>query len=493
MVEISLWNTWTRRKEIFEPLDRSNVRMYVCGPTVYNRAHIGNARPAVVFDTLFLFLRHVFGDTNVTYVRNITDVDDKINAQAVERKEKGDRRTVNDIVTGISDETIRWYHEDMQALGVQAPTVEPRATRYIPEMIDMIRTLIDRGHAYFAEGHVLFEVATFPEYGCLANRTLDEMHLGARVEIAPYKKSGLDFVLWKPSTPELPGWDSPWGRGRPGWHIECSAMSRVLLGETFDIHAGGIDLAFPHHENEIAQSRCADPECDFARYWLHNGYLQVEGRKMAKSLGNFITVKDLRDRGVSGDVIRLVLLSTHYRQPLDWSERKVAEARSILRRWRSAAALDAGDAVGSPDPEVVAALADDLSTSRVFSVMHKLATEGNGASLKASAALLGLNLELENLEGLVGRAVDGLLSKRAEAREQRNFDRADLIRSLLLAAGLEISDSTDGPQTTVGPDFDGPKLLKLIRRAVTDGILESPEIVGVEPESADQNYKDQET
>ena len=327
MVDIELWNTRTRRKETFCPLDPSDVRMYACGPTVYSRAHIGNARPAVVFDTLFLLLRHVYGESNVTYVRNITDVDDKINAQASELRDSGDGRTLNEIVRDITDETIGWYHEDMQALGVLLPTHEPRATQYIGEMITMIQALVERGHAYVAEDHVLFDVESFPEYGRLAKRSPDEMRQGARVEVAPYKKSGLDFVLWKPSTPELPGWTSPWGWGRPGWHIECSAMSHALLGTTFDIHAGGIDLAFPHHENEIAQSMCAHPDGGFARYWLHNGYLQVEGQKMAKSLGNFITVKDLRDKGVPGDVIRLVLLSTHYRQPLDWAERKKKSRR----------------------------------------------------------------------------------------------------------------------------------------------------------------------
>ena len=466
MVEIALWNTRTRRKEFFEPLDRSNVRMYACGPTVYSRAHIGNARFAVAFDTLFLLLRHVFGESNVTYVRNITDVDDKINAQAADLKEQGDRRPINEIVKGITDETIGWYHQDMRALGARSPTVEPRATQYISEMITMISTLIDRGHAYAVEGHVLFETETFPDYGRLAKRTLDEMKLGARVEVAPYKKCGLDFVLWKPSTPELPGWESPWGRGRPGWHIECSAMAHALLGPTFDIHAGGIDLAFPHHENEIAQSRCAHPEGEFAKYWLHNGFLQVEGRKMAKSLGNFITVKDLRDKGVAGDVIRLVLLSAHYRQPLDWAVRKVSEANSILRRWQTIVALAPGDSFGCPDPELVEALADDLNTPRAMSVLHRLASDRNGASLRVSARLLGLNLDpkkasVVKTDNEVAELVCNLLAAREEARKKRDFARADLIRDRLLSVGLTISDSVGRTRWAFGPEFDRSKLMEL--------------------------------
>ena len=321
MTEIQLTNTRTRAKEPFRPADPRNVRMYVCGPTVYDRAHIGNARPVVVFDVLYRLLRHVYGADHVTYVRNLTDVDDKINARAAETRRPGE--STLDAIGRITDETIGWYHEDMAALGALPPTHEPRATAHIPDMIAMIAALIEKGHAYAADGHVLFSVESYPDYGRLARRSLDEMRAGARVEVAPYKRDPMDFVLWKPSSADEPGWESPWGRGRPGWHIECSAMSRALLGEVFDIHAGGIDLQFPHHENEVAQSCCANDTEVMANYWLHNGYLMVEGEKMSKSLGNFITVKDLLDRGIPGEIIRMVLLMTHYRQPLDWTEQKV--------------------------------------------------------------------------------------------------------------------------------------------------------------------------
>ncbi len=314
MVEISLTNTRTRTKERFEPIDPDNVRMYLCGPTVYDRAHLGNARPVVVFDVLYRLLRHVYGADHVTYVRNFTDVDDKINARAA-----ATGRPIRD----ITDETIGWYHDDMDALGALRPDFEPRATDYIPQMITMIERLIADGHAYAAEGHVLFDVRSYPAYGQLSGRSVDDMIAGARVEVAPFKRDPMDFVLWKPSDDATPGWDSPWGRGRPGWHIECSAMSAELLGNSFDIHAGGIDLQFPHHENEIAQSCCAHPQADFARVWLHNEMLQVEGKKMSKSLGNFFTVRDLLDQGVPGEVIRYVFLMTHYRSR--WTGRR--------RRW----------------------------------------------------------------------------------------------------------------------------------------------------------------
>ncbi|MDE3029482.1 MAG: cysteine--tRNA ligase, partial [Paracoccaceae bacterium] len=315
MVEIRLHNTKTRTKEAFAPIDAANVRMYVCGPTVYDRAHIGNARPVVVFDTLFRLLRHVYGADHVTYVRTFTDVDDKINARAAEMAAAGDTRPLETIIRTLTDETIGWYHADMDALGAMRPTLEPRATEYIAQMIAMIAGLIASGHAYAADGHVLFDVRSYPNYGALSGRSVDDMIAGARVEVAPYKRDPMDFVLWKPSTDDLPGWDSPWGRGRPGWHIECSAMSYELLGASFDIHGGGIDLQFPHHENEIAQSCCAHPTADFARVWMHNEMLQVEGKKMSKSLGNFFTVRDLLDQGHPGEVIRFVMLSTHYSKP----------------------------------------------------------------------------------------------------------------------------------------------------------------------------------
>ena len=385
--EITLYNTATRAKERFQPLDPANVRMYVCGPTVYDRAHIGNARPVVVFDVLFRLLRHVYGAEHVTYVRNITDVDDKINARAVAEKRP---------IREITDETAGWYHADMAALGALPPTHEPRATEYVPEMVAMIETLIARGNAYAAEGHVLFSVASFPAYGRFANRSLDEMQAGARVEVAPYKRDPMDFVLWKPSSSAEPGWPSPWGHGRPGWHIECSAMSEALLGASFDIHGGGIDLVFPHHENEIAQSACAHPEGEFARYWLHNGFLNVEGEKMSKSLGNFFTVRDLLDRGIPGEVMRFVLLSTHYRQPMDWTEAKVEEATMRhLRSWRD---VGVGPERDRARPHaVVAALADDLNTPGAISASASRRCESSTAT--AQVRLLGDALGLARTSG----------------------------------------------------------------------------------------------
>ena len=330
MTTIRLHNTATRAKETFTPIDPANVRMYVCGPTVYDRAHLGNARPVVVFDTLFRLLRHVYGADHVTYVRNFTDVDDKINAEALRRRDAGASGTLEELIHQRTEETIGWYHADMDALGALRPTSEPRATEYIGPMVAMIEDLIARGHAYVAQGHVLFDVRSYAGYGKLSGRSVDDMIAGARVDVAPFKRDPMDFVLWKPSDAETPGWDSPWGRGRPGWHIECSAMSHELLGPAFDIHGGGIDLQFPHHENEIAQSHCAHPEHGFAKLWMHNEMLQVEGKKMSKSLGNFFTVRDLLDQGVPGEVIRFVLLGTHYAKPMDWTAEKAAAAEAKL-------------------------------------------------------------------------------------------------------------------------------------------------------------------
>jgi cysteinyl-tRNA synthetase len=438
MTEISLYNTRTRRKEPFRPIDPGNVRMYVCGPTVYDRAHIGNARPVVVFDVLFRLLRHVYGPEHVTYVRNITDVDDKINARAV-----ATGRPIRD----ITEETVAWYREDMAALGALPPTHEPRATEFIPQMIAMIEALIAKGHAYEAEGHVLFAVASYPDYGRFARRSLDEMRAGARVEVAPYKRDPMDFVLWKPSDAGLPGWESPWGRGRPGWHIECSAMSHALLGGSFDIHGGGIDLMFPHHENEIAQSRCAHPGEDFARVWMHNGFLQVEGEKMSKSLGNFFTVRDLLDRGVPGEVIRFVLLSTDFRQPLDWTEEKVQEAKSTLIDWRDAIA---GVQAESVDKEVLAGLFDNLNTRKSIRRLHELDVNEDWGALRASAQLLGLLTDeiagwydLEKGER-PATTLEVVLERRAAARSARDFALADMIRDKLSSAGIEVRDVPGG-------------------------------------------------
>ncbi len=450
MTRIRLTNTASRRKEDFVPLDPANVRMYVCGPTVYDRAHLGNARPVVVFDVLFRLLRHIYGADHVTYVRNFTDVDDKINARAA--------ATGRDI-RAITDETIGWYHADMDALGALRPTHEPRATEWIGAMIAMIGTLIGRGHAYEAEGHVLFAVESYRDYGALSGRSIEDMIAGARVEVAPFKRNPMDFVLWKPSPPDLPGWDSPWGRGRPGWHIECSAMARELLGDSFDIHAGGLDLQFPHHENEIAQSRCAHPEGGFARYWLHNEMLQVEGRKMSKSLGNFFTVRDLLDRGVPGEVIRYVMLMTHYRSPMDWTADKAAEAQAVMARWGRLAGAAAPDA--APAPEVVEALADDLNTPLALARMHALAASGDAAALAGSLALVGLPVadpHAASSSALLSALAARLADMRAAARKTGDYAPVDALKASLAAAGVEVRMARDSVDLLPGPGFDPARL-----------------------------------
>ncbi|MEO1291638.1 MAG: cysteine--tRNA ligase [Pseudomonadota bacterium] len=453
MTELRLYNTATKTKEIFTPIDPANVRLYVCGPTVYDRAHIGNARPVIVFDVLYRLLRHRFGADHVTYVRNLTDVDDKINARAAERGVP---------IETVTEETVAWFHEDMAALGTLPPSAEPRATEYIAEMIGMSEDLIAKGHAYAADGHVLFAVSTYDEYGALSRRSVDDMVAGARVEVAPYKRDPMDFVLWKPSKDNEPGWDSPWGRGRPGWHIECSAMSKALLGDSFDIHGGGIDLVFPHHENERAQSRCAHPDAEFARVWMHNGFVQVEGEKMSKSLGNFITVHDLREK-VPGEVIRLTMLMAQYRQPFDWTETLAAEARKVLTRWRKLTdGVEPADTV--PDG-VIEALSDDLNTPKAIAEMHRLAGEGEAAALLAAAHLLGLlTPELGGWEKTpeaaqdVAERIEALLAERLAARQAKDFARSDAIRDGLAAAGVVVKDAKDGASWELAAGFDAEKL-----------------------------------
>ena len=456
MTEIRLTNTLTRRKQAFEPLDASNVRLYVCGPTVYDRAHLGNARPVVVFDVLFRLLRHVYGEGQVTYVRNFTDVDDKINATARARREAGAGGTLEDLIAERTEETIGWYHADMDALGALRPTQEPRATQWIAQMIALTEDLIARGHAYEAEGHVLFSVSSDPSYGSLSGRSTDDMIAGARVEVAPFKRDPMDFVLWKPSDAETPGWDSPWGRGRPGWHIECSAMAAGLLGEEFDIHGGGIDLQFPHHENEIAQSRCAGH--GFAQVWMHNEMLQVEGRKMSKSLGNFFTVRDLLEQGVPGEVIRLVFLGTQYSKPMDWTEEKRQKAEATLRKWR---ALAEGAEAGEVSPAVLAALADDLNTHGALTELRRLAGQGDGPGLRASAGLLGLLgkemggwAEAPDLSPLEAR----FTAVREAAMASKDFSALDALKAALTGAGVEVKMSRDGVELTPGKGFDAGKL-----------------------------------
>ena len=458
MTEIKLYNTKTRRKEVFEPLDRNNVRMYVCGPTVYDRAHIGNARPVIVFDTLFRLLRHVYGPEHVTYARNFTDVDDKINARAAETG-----RSIKE----ITDETIQWYLDDMGALGALEPNLMPRATEYIAQMVGMIEELIAKGHAYAAEGHVLFDVNSYEHYGTLSGRSIKDMIAGARVEVAPYKRDPMDFVLWKPSSDDLPGWDSPWGRGRPGWHIECSAMSRALFGDKFDIHGGGLDLAFPHHENEKAQSCSICGEDCFAQVWMHNEMLQVEGKKMSKSLGNFFSVRDLLDQGYPGEVIRFVYLSTHYRKPMDWTEKKAKEAEATLRKWyqQAAQALDNSE----PYTAVVSALADDLNTHGAIAECHQLSLADDVPSLRASMHLLGL---MENdipdwaIEPAVSadaeELIDRLLQARKDARAAKDFARSDAIRDAFAAAGVTVKDTPQGAEWELSPNFDASKLEEIL-------------------------------
>lgn len=455
MTEIRLHNSLTRRKEVFKPLNPENVRMYVCGPTVYDRAHIGNARPAVVFDVLYRLLRHIYGEDHVTYVRNITDIDDKINARAKETL-KPDETPV-EAIRRITDETAAWYRDDMAALGC-LPTHQPRATEFVPQMVAMISELIEKGNAYAAEGHVLFEVATYPEYGRLSGRSTEDMIAGARVEVAPYKRDPMDFVLWKPSTDDQPGWDSPWGRGRPGWHIECSAMASELLGETFDIHGGGADLQFPHHENEIAQSCCAAPGAGFANLWMHNGMINVDGRKMSKSLGNFLTVEDLRGQA-PGEVLRLALLGTHYRGTLDWTQQRMDEAAAALTKWR---AVSEGASPTLPH-SVIEALVDDLNTPAAIAELHRLAREGEGDSLAGGMALMNFrapNLHVyQEILDSESELIEGLLAERSAARATKDFGRADTIRKRLDDAGVLVIDGKGGPsQWRRGPGFDPKKL-----------------------------------
>ena len=446
-----LYNTLSRRKETFVPLDPTNVRMYVCGPTVYDYAHIGNARPVIVFDVLYRLLRHIYGDEHVRYVRNITDIEDKIIAAA---REKGE-----DIRT-LTERTTRIFHEDVAALGALSPDAEPRATEYIPEMLAMIEKLVASGHAYVAEGHVLFAVASMSDYGRLSRRSRDEMIAGARVEVAPYKRDPADFVLWKPSTAEQPGWESPWGRGRPGWHLECSAMSERHLGETFDIHGGGIDLIFPHHENEIAQSVCAHDGKPFVRYWLHNAFVTVESAKMAKSLGNFRTIRDVLAEA-PGEAARYAMLMSHYRDPLDWTSDRLAEAKRALDRFylalRSVEDLPTTNTPALPPP-FAAALEDDLNTPLALAALHDVLSALNKSTdvserqrlkseLSVGGALLGL-LQQDPELWLKGaddaERIDDLIKKRSEARQARNFAEADRIRFQLATEGIVLEDKPDG-------------------------------------------------
>ena len=453
MTQIRLYNSKTRRKEEFKPLETENVRMYVCGPTVYDRAHLGNARPVVVFDMLFRLLREVFGAKYVTYARNFTDIDDKINARSLATSRS---------ISEITEETIAWYLDDMRELSTLEPNLMPRATLYISQMIEMSNNLIKKGHAYVAEGHVLFDVDSCPDYGVLSGRAVEDMIAGARVEIAPYKRNPLDFVLWKPSSGKTPGWDSPWGFGRPGWHIECSAMVQEHFGESFDIHGGGNDLIFPHHENEIAQSKCAHPGGSFAQFWIHNEMLQVEGKKMSKSLGNFFTVRDLLNDGIPGEVVRFVLLSTHYGKPMDWTQKKVRDATLTLRKWH---AMVENVSPASLDDVILQNVSNDLNTPGALARMHELAKSGSVELLLSAGQFLGLLSPDEHWwfpkepDDNVKDKVESLLALRTKAKVDRDFLKADLIRSQLLAAGVEVVDQPGGLSKAVFSSvFDPAKL-----------------------------------
>lgn len=445
---IVFYNTLKRKKELFVPLSPEDIRLYVCGPTVYDFAHIGNARPYVVFDVLNRLLRELY--PKVTYVRNITDIDDKIINAA---------RTNNEEIYDLTERTTQYFREDMMALGNIPPDIEPLATAHVAEMISLIECLIEKEFAYESEGHVLFSVKSYPHYGELSHCNQDEMLAGARVEVAPYKRDPEDFILWKPSDEGVPGWESPWGVGRPGWHIECSAMSLKYLGKTFDIHGGGQDLIFPHHENELAQSQaCFGPQT-FARTWLHNGMLTVNGEKMSKSLGNFITVHQLLEK-ISGELVRFVLLSSHYRQPLDWNDTIVLQCRQSLDRLYNALRGRAINKDAEGSESLKNALEDDLNTPLAISVLHKIATqlyktssdsERNqlASTLKASGARLGLlqqdpEIWFKGERGIDEKEILSLIELRNQARVQKNFVEADRVRNELLAMKILLEDTSEG-------------------------------------------------
>ena len=455
---LRLYNTLTRSKEVFTPIDSANVRMYVCGPTVYDFAHIGNARPAIVFDVLFRLLRHLYGEQHVTYVRNITDVDDKINARALQDYPD---TPLNEAIRKVTEKTYVQYQKDVASLGCLPPTAQPRATEHIEGMVKMISVLISRGNAYAAAGEVLFDVASMKDYGALSGRKMEDQLAGARVAVDAHKKNPGDFVLWKQSAADEPGWDSPWGRGRPGWHIECSVMSKAHLGEVFDIHGGGLDLIFPHHENEIAQSRCANGTGVMANYWMHNGFLQVEGQKMSKSLGNFLTIQDVLNHSHGVDA-RFAMLMAHYTQPIDWTQSKLLEARMSLQKFHKwyvpqLTPPETDPQSSRPATQVVDALCDDLNTPLAFKALHELADElGNRRaqeevalhSLSLSAFsraldLLGIGPVQIKFDALRDAEIKARVDARNNARKSKNWTEGDRIRDELAAMGVSIKDVKD--------------------------------------------------
>lgn len=440
MAGLKLYNSLARQKQVFEPLDPDHVTLYACGPTVYSYAHIGNARAAVVFDMLRSVLEALY--PKVTHVANITDIEDKIIKAA---------QDLGEPISAITRKFTDIYNADMAALGVQKPHIQPHATDHVDGMIAMCEALIAKGHAYEKDGHVLFHVPSFPAYGRLSGRNRDEQIAGARVEVAPYKKDPADFVLWKPSTGDQPGWNSPFGFGRPGWHIECSVMAREFLGDVFDIHGGGLDLTFPHHENEIAQSCCATGKDQFARYWVHNGFVTVEGEKMSKSIGNVLLVHDMIAQGIPGEAIRLSLLSTHYRQPFDWTDEGLKHSVKTLNKWYEVL-NDQKAQSGSVHPDVMAAMADDLNTPPAIAALHKIAKE-NPKDLYASGRLLGLfqsspaewfAAQKPKQAALSDSEIQSLIDQRNQARKDKNFALADQIRDDLAAKGIILKDGSDG-------------------------------------------------
>jgi cysteinyl-tRNA synthetase len=456
-MDLRLYDTLTKDKRVFTPIDAKSVRMYVCGPTVYDFAHIGNARPVIVFDMLFRLLRHTYGEKHVTYVRNITDVDDKINERAARDFPS---MPLNEAIRKVTEKTADQFHADVADLGCLSPTVEPRATEFVlpradgkADMVTLIKELVARGHAYEASGEVLFDTRSMADYGALSGRKLDEQLSGARIAVDAHKKNPADFVLWKQSSANEPGWDSPWGRGRPGWHIECSAMSAAYLGNVFDIHGGGLDLIFPHHENEIAQSRCAHGTPTMANYWMHNGFLQVEGEKMSKSLGNFFTIRELLNDW-PGEVLRLNMLKTHYRSPIDWTLKSVEESARTLDDWYATAADAKGD---TPSDAILDVLADDLNTPQAVALLHGLRSRASSSDedrsqFAASLRLLGFLSESnaawvgrkQQAVGIDAAKVESLISDRTAARARKDFKESDRIRDELAAMGVAIKDSKDG-------------------------------------------------
>ncbi len=450
-----LYNTATSSYEEFVPHDHNKITMYVCGPTVYDRAHIGNARPAVVFDLLYRVLQYKYG--NVNYARNFTDVDDKIIDRAITMN-AGD---INSAITQLTDKTIKWYHDDMEELNVILPTFEPRATQYIDQMIDMIKVIINRGHAYVSDNTVLFDVKSFPKHGVLSNRTIEDQLIGQKNETATYKKSPEDFVLWKPSDENQPSWPSPWGNGRPGWHIECSAMIRSLFGNHIDIHGGGIDLLFPHHENEHTQScaSCDDHSHHLAKYWVHNNFVMINNQKMSKSLGNFLTVNDLLQQGISGQTIRFVLLKTHYRQPLNWTDQSVIEAETILRKWNE---LTKDVTETSVTDDMISPLYDDLNMPNLITKMHEYAKNGEYSKLKAVMNFVGLkqsNIEIDISD--LNYYISKLMTLRNEFKQKKQYNISDDIRSSLNEFGIEINDTNGSSVWSIKRKITNDKIKKL--------------------------------